>query len=111
MTEKPLVWLKSEIKTPPFSEDARLEAGFNLRKLQDGEILSMPISRPMPSIGSSCHELRIKDGNKEWRVMYSIQSDAIIILDVFPKKTKKTPKLKIDICKTRLKEYQTAIKD
>ena len=48
---KPLVWLEGEIKTPPFSRAARLEAGFLLRRLQLGEQLSLPQSRPMPSIG------------------------------------------------------------
>jgi len=38
--EKPLVWLHGEVKTPPFSREARIEAGFLLRRLQDGEILS-----------------------------------------------------------------------
>ncbi|MCC3456521.1 MAG: hypothetical protein JGK24_29725 [Microcoleus sp. PH2017_29_MFU_D_A] len=58
---KPIVWLSGEVKTPPFSTDARIQAGFLLRKLQDGENLSMPLSRPMPSIGERCHELRISD--------------------------------------------------
>jgi len=29
--EKPIVWLHGEVKTPPFSQTARLEAGFLLR--------------------------------------------------------------------------------
>jgi hypothetical protein len=49
--DKPLAWLHGEVKTPPFSKAARLEAGFLLRQLQRGELLSMPKSRPMPSIG------------------------------------------------------------
>lgn len=56
--EKPLVWLHGEIKTPPFSSEARIEAGVLLRRLQRGEKLSMPQSRPMSVIGSGCHELR-----------------------------------------------------
>lgn len=60
---KPLVWLHGEVKTPPFYQAARIEAGFLLRKLQDGETLSLPHSRPMPSIGPRCHELRINDRN------------------------------------------------
>jgi len=58
---KPLVWLKGEVRTPPFSAEARVEAGFLLRRLQKGESLGLPHSRPMPSIGSQCHELRIND--------------------------------------------------
>jgi len=59
--DKPLVWLQGEIKTPPFSVEARIEAGTLLRRLQSGESIGLPHSRPMPSIGRRCHELRIPD--------------------------------------------------
>ena len=59
---KDLVWLiRGSVKTPPFSASARIEAGILLRMLQNGEILAMPVSRPMPSISPHCHELRIDD--------------------------------------------------
>ncbi len=106
-SEKPLVWLHGEIKTPPFSKEARLEAGFLLGKLQGGEKLSMPQSRPMPSIGSRCHELRINDENKTWRIIYKIDSDAIVILEVFEKKTNQTPKPVIEVCQKRMKLYES----
>lgn len=64
--EKVLILLHGEIKTPPMSREARLEAGFLLRKLQQGELRSMPQSRPMPTIGVRCHELRIIDANSIW---------------------------------------------
>lgn len=102
---KPLVWLFGEVKTPPFSQEARLEAGFLLRKLQDGENLSMPFSRPMSSIAAQCHELRIKDAEKEWRIIYLIDNDAIVILEVCNKTTKQTPSQVIERCKKRLKLY------
>ncbi|MBR8828062.1 MAG: type II toxin-antitoxin system RelE/ParE family toxin [Gomphosphaeria aponina SAG 52.96 = DSM 107014] len=101
---KPLIWLKGEVKTPPFSTQARLEVGFLLRKLQGGENLSMPVSRPMPTIGSNCHELRINDEDLTWRIVYFIDSDAIVILDVFEKKPNK--KKVIEICQKRLKRYR-----
>ena len=107
IADKPLVWLQGEIKTPPFSTNARLEAGFLLRKLQLGESLSMPHSKPMPSIGPKCHELRINDKNIIWRIIYRIDSDAIIILHVFDKKTNKTPKQVIELCKERIKNYES----
>jgi len=69
--DKPLVWLHGEIKTPPFSAAARLEAGVLLRLLQRGERLAMPASRPMPAIGPRCHELRIVDENVTWRIVRS----------------------------------------
>jgi hypothetical protein len=59
--DKPVVWLSSVVKSPPFSKDARLEAGFLLRKLQKGQMLDMPHSRSMPVIGERCHELRVID--------------------------------------------------
>jgi phage-related protein len=106
--DKPLAWLHGEIKTPPLSRSARLEAGFLLRQLQRGELLSMPQSRPMPSVGPRCHELRINDVTGTWCVVYRIDNDAIVILEVFAKKTGKTPKTVIDTCRKRLKEYDDA---
>jgi phage-related protein len=106
--DKPLVWLEGEIKTPPFSQAARLEAGYLLRKLQQGETLGMPHSRPMPSIGSGCHELRINDESATWRIIYRLDADAIIILEVFSKKSRATPKVVVNACKRRLKDYANA---
>ncbi|MCH8945033.1 MAG: type II toxin-antitoxin system RelE/ParE family toxin [Proteobacteria bacterium] len=103
--DKPLVWMRGEVKTPPFSTLARLEAGFLLRKLQKGRRIGMPHSRPMPSIGRRCHELRIPDKGVSWRIVYRNDSDAIVILEVFSKKTGKTPKSVIDRCKARLRDY------
>ena len=103
--DKPLVWLSGEIKTPPLSTDARIEAGYLLRLLQRGEKLSMPQSRPMTTVGKRCHELRINDVNLTWRIIYRIDADAIVILDVFEKKTNRTSKQIIDNCKRRIKDY------
>jgi len=108
MHDKLLVWLHGEVKTPPFSSEARIEAGYLLRLLQMGEKLSMPHSRPMPSIGTRCHELRINDEDVTWRLMYRIDEDAIIILDVFTKKSQQTSKKVIDVCKRRIREYDNA---
>jgi phage-related protein len=108
MTEydKPLVWIQGEVKTPPFSAAARMKAGFLLRRLQKGELIEMPDSRPMPSIGNNCHELRVNDVNKTWRIIYYIDDDAIVILEVLAKKTQKTPQEVIEICKKRLIRYK-----
>jgi phage-related protein len=69
-SDKPLVWLHGEIKTPPFSEAARIEAGYLLRMLQKGQALAMPHARPMPVVGARCHELRVRDANVDWRIVY-----------------------------------------
>jgi len=105
--DKPLVWLHGAVKTPPFSKLARLEAGILLRLLQRGELIRMPRSRPMPTVGSRCHELRITDQKLSWRIVYRIDADVIVLLEVFSKKTSKTPKRIINLCKKRLKEYDS----
>jgi phage-related protein len=109
MDDKPLVWLHGEIKTPPFSEEARLEAGMLLRRLQRGENLGMPHSRPMPSIGSRCHELRVKDRNAEWRIIYRIDADAIVLAEIFSKKSAQTPQPVIHVCQQRLRRYDEIV--
>src|ERR1700687_4457758 len=103
--DKPLVWLHGEIKTPPFSREARIAAGVLLRRLQRSELISLPNSRPMPSIGSRCHELRILDRDQAWRLVYRIDSDAVVLVDVFSKKTRQTPSQVIARCKARLRRY------
>ena len=59
----------------------------------------------MPSIGPRCHELRVRGDRQNWRLVYRIDDDAIVLLDVLAKKTTKTPKTVLDICKSRLKRY------
>jgi phage-related protein len=105
--DKPLVWFHGDVKSPPFSKEARLETGYLLRLLQHGESIGMPHSRPMPSIGPCCHELRVPDKNASWRIVYRMDSDAIVLIDVFSKKSGKTPKHVIEICKHRLKDYDS----
>jgi len=61
----------------------------------------------MPSIGKSCHELRIQDIGKNWRIIYRIDDDAVLIVEVFKKTTSATPKNAIEVCKKRLREYDT----
>ena len=102
---KPLVWLHGEVKTPPMSTMARVEAGFLLRRLQAGVLLEMPHSRPMPSIGRRVHELRIVDVDATWRVIYRIDPDAIVIGSVFSKKTPTTPQREIDAAQRRFGHY------
>lgn len=107
MVDKPIVWLFGEVKTPPFSHKARIAAGYFLRELQSGVIIGMPDSRPLPNVGKRCHELRISDSEtgKTWRIIYRIDSDAIVILEVFAKKTQKTPKHVLEACGRRLRHY------
>jgi phage-related protein len=106
--DKVLVILAGKIRTPPLSMEARREAGWLLRRLQQGERLSMPESRPMPTVGLGCHELRIDDleTKKEWRVIYYLAADAIVVLDVFAKTTPRTPTVVIARAKARLAKFE-----
>src|ERR1035437_1105658 len=110
MADKELVWLHGEVKSPPFSLEARRRAGFHLRFVQRGNTLSMPHSRPMPILGPRCHELRVPDSEKgiTWRIIYRIDVDAIVIADVFEKKTQQTPQSVIDASARRLSLYDSA---
>jgi phage-related protein len=103
--DRPLIWLHGEVRSPPFSLEARIEAGVLLRRLQRGDKLSLPHSRPMPSIAPRCHELRIRDEDHVWRIIYRLDSDAVVVLEVFDKKTQQTPKAVIQTCRARLQRY------
>ncbi len=105
--DKPLAWLHGEVRTPPFGAEARLKAGYLLRALQMGVTLPMPHSRPMPSVGARCHELRIADRDSDWRIVYRVDSDAIVILEVFRKTTTRTPKRVIDVCIRRIAQHDS----
>lgn len=99
---KPLVWLPVEIETPLFSPAGLIEAGVLLRRLQEGEALGMPQSRPLPAIAADCHELRLHSSDFSWRIVHVVDADAIVILEVFAKETRTTPADVIEMCKERL---------
>lgn len=105
--DKPLVWMDGEIKTPPFSSNARVEAGCLIRLLQRGESLGMPHSRALPAIGPRCHELRLTDEGKIWRIFYHLAPCAVVILGVLEKKTGKTPQSTLRNCERRLRLYRS----
>ena len=109
--DKPLVWLHGQVRTPPFSAVARLEAGYLLRRLQQGELPGLPHSRPMTVIGPRCHELRIRDDRVRWRIVLRIDPDAVVILDVFRKQTRATPRHIVEICRKRLRAYDDATRE
>jgi phage-related protein len=103
------MWLHGEVKSPPFSIAGRIEAGVLLRRLQRGELLALPHSRPMPDIGKGCHELRVVDETRTWRIVYAIQTDAIVILEVFSKTTRAMPDATVRLCRKRLAQYRLAV--
>ena len=104
MTALPIAFL-AIVNTPPMPETVRRMTGYLLRELQDGRPLSMPHSKPMPSVGPGVHELRADGQNVTWRVFYRLDSDAVVVIHAFQKKTKKTPQREISTAVARLKTY------
>jgi len=98
------------VKSPPFSAAARIEAGVLLRRLQKGESIGLPHSRPMPEAGKGCHELRIADETRTWRVLCAIRPDAVVVLEVFSKTSRTTPQQVMRNSRRRLAQYEAAIR-
>lgn len=107
---KPLVWLHGEVKTPPFTPKGRQEAGMLLRLLQEGEPVGMPHAEPLPDVGQGCGALRVRDAEHNWRIICRIYADAVLILEVYSKKTPKIPDEVIRRCKQRIKRYELDLK-
>ncbi len=109
-TRRPLVWLHGEVKTPPFTPEGRQEAGMLLRLLQEGERLGMPQAELLPHVGPRCGALRVRDAEHNWRIMYRVDTDAVLVLEVYAKKTQRLPAEVIDRCQQRLKHYDAVVK-
>jgi phage-related protein len=97
--EKALEGLRS------FPRLMRGEIGKAIRDLQRGLILSMPLSKPMPSVALGVYELRVKDSSGCYRAFYYLKSrQGILVFHTFMKKTQKTPQHEINLAQKRLKE-------
>jgi phage-related protein len=88
-----------------FPEDVRRELGKAIYDLQKGEALTMPLSRPMPSLSPGAAELRIRDRTGIYRAFYYSRSPrGIFVFHAFVKKAQATPVRELDLGKKRLKE-------
>jgi phage-related protein len=65
----------------------------------------------MPIIGPRCHELRIVEGEATWPILYHVAEDAVVILEVFSKKTRATPQRVLDAARSRLEKYVRDVED
>ena len=59
----------------------------------------------MPDVGSCCGALRVRDAEHNWRIMFRIDTDAVLILEVYAKKMQKITDDVIQRCQQRLKRY------
>lgn len=91
-----------EIKSLPL--EIREDLADAMTRLEDGQTLSLPLSRPMPSIASNAHELRLKDRSGIYRIIYFlIRSGSIVVVSAFKKTSQQTPKQEIETAKMRIK--------
>jgi len=86
-----------------FPENARREAGYQIDKVQNGEV---PDDwKPMASIGAGVKEVRIWDDAGTFRVIYLAKlADAVFVLHCFQKKTEQTSEKDIRLARKRFKE-------
>jgi len=94
---------RREIEVLP--EAVRGDLADALARLDAGLVLSMPLSRPMPSVGRGVHELRLKDRSGAYRVIYAlVRQGAIHVLHAFKKTSQTTPVRHLELARRRLKE-------
>lgn len=93
-----------------FPDGIKQDTGYQLHKIQTGD---MPDNyKPMSSIGVSVVEIRLKDSNGIYRVIYTAKfANTVYVLHAFIKKTQKTPQSDIDLAKSRLKSLIQDLKD
>ncbi len=88
-----------------FPDEIKADLMDLLAQLDIGIKLSMPLSRPMTSIGKGVHELRLKDASGVYRIIYVFVSpNNIWVIHGFKKTTEQTSKQDIELAKKRLKE-------
>ena len=92
-----------------FPKDARIRLGKGLFRLQMGEQIGMPDSRPMPAVSAGVSELRLKGADGSFRAFYyTASSRGVLVFHAFVKKTQRTPPLEIELARKRLKELLDA---
>ena len=88
-----------------FPASVRADLADALARLDEGHTLSMPLSRPMPSIGSGVHELRLRDRSGAYRTIYAVvRGGTVYVVHAFKKTTRATAKRNIELACRRLKE-------
>src|SRR4051794_8729576 len=81
-----------------FPREARHDLGEAILDVQHGARLTMPLSRPMPSVGPGVQELRVRDASGIYRAFYIVRTErGVIVVHAFEKRTQKTPRHEIEI--------------
>jgi phage-related protein len=101
MADKPLRWVgTSLVDLRAFPEVARREAGYQLRRVQEG--LLPDDWKPMTSVGAGVEEIRLHSG-QEHRVFYVAKfEEAIYVLHAFEKRSRQTRQADLKLARRRL---------
>lgn len=92
-----------------FPKEARIRLGRGLYRMQLGEHVGMPNSRPMPAVAPGVSELRVRGEDGIFRVFYYMASSrGVLVFHAFVKKTQGTPPLEMELARKRLKELRNA---
>lgn len=93
---------KRELKDAPPDVIQDVFALFD--ELAAGKMLTMPISRPLPSIAKGLHELRLSGKRGEYRVFYVVRvGNAIYVLHAMEKKKNEIDRKTADLLQTRIR--------
>lgn len=106
---KDLAWMGSSRAdlVDLFPDEVRRLAGQDLRKIQFGQ--DPEDAEPMPRVGAGAFEVKFKDKDGWYRVIYVAKFEkAVYVLHAFKKKTNATTDDDINLAKTR---YGEAKKD
>ena len=104
MTLKRIKWLgDSRERIREFPDDAMRETGYQLERVQAGR---EPADwKPMPSVGLGVNEIRVRDADGAFRLIYVARfTEAVYVLHAFRKKARKTPKPDIELARRRFRD-------
>jgi len=88
-------------------EEIRGDLADAVARLERGQILAMPLSRPMPSAGSAIHELRFRDRTGIYRLLYWLPGGGVVyLLHAFKKTSRKTPRRAVETARKRLRRMK-----
>lgn len=88
-----------------FPEEVKDKLGQALWDIQNGAKLTLPQSRPMPSVDKGVEELRVRGIDGIYRAFYYTKDErGILVFHAFGKKTQKTPDLEIELGRRRLRD-------
>ena len=87
-----------------FPDEIRGDLADALARLDAGLMLSLPLSRPMPTIGRGVHELRLRNRSGVYRVVYALGARGVVhVLHAFKKTTQAISGRNLELARTRLK--------